>query len=150
MRGFSNFKQNEQKKNNNKHFKVKSQDGRRHWVNRSVVSCIDGKRKAHRSCIKYVQYRLDFFFLIESGFVWVFLQILVLVEFPLPSPQSVFKSKQAQKETKKILPSVLYVRPVYIYIYICTMQQCNTSSSLKNKNKPWTFQLLCKFIGKHI
>ena len=53
-------------------------------------------------------------------------------------PSRVFKKQSERTNThtekeKQIPPSVLYVRPVYIYIYICTMQQCNTSSSLQKK-----------------
>lgn len=68
-----------------------------------------------------------------------------------PHGQSPRASKQASKHTKKSY------RPVYIYIYVFTMQRCNTSSSLKKKKRgggekkknPGHFDLLCKFIGKH-
>lgn len=81
------------------------------------------------------------FLLVESGICstlsfFSFFNVAKILVFHRESSkkQSERTNTHTEKE-KQIPPSVLYVRPVYIYIYICTMQQCNTSSSLQKKKK---------------
>lgn len=78
------------------------------------MSCIDGKIESTQK-----QYKIFTIYSSLGHLIFFFL-------FGLQK-----QAKQAQK--MEIPPSVIfffsYVRPVYIYIYVCTVQQCNTSSS---------------------